>query len=117
MPALSWPAVAPWLMLLASNLFMTTAWYGHLKFKQAPLPLVIFVSWMIAGFEYMLAVPANRIGSSFYSAAQLKTIQEIITLIVFVLFSYFYLGQSVRWMTVLGFSFIFLGAGLVFLKT
>lgn len=116
MPALSWPVVAPWVMLLASNLFMTTAWYGHLKFKQAPLALVIFISWLIAGLEYILAVPANRVGSSVYSAAQLKTIQEVITLIVFVLFSYFYLGQPVRWTTILGFSFIFVGSGLVFLN-
>lgn len=115
MPTLSWPIVAPWLMLLASNLFMTTAWYGHLKFKQAPLPLVIFVSWLIAGMEYVLAVPANRIGSSAYSAAQLKTIQEVITLVVFVLFSYFYLGEAVRWTTILGFGLIFVGASLVFL--
>ena len=116
MPVLSWPVVAPWLLLLASNLFMTAAWYGHLKFRGAPLPLVIFISWLIAGMEYMFAVPANRIGSYVYSPAQLKTIQEVITLSVFVVFSYFYLGQAIRWTTILGFVFIFAGAGLIFLK-
>lgn len=112
----SWPYLAPWLMLAASNLFMTTAWYGHLKFRQAPLALVIFVSWMIASCEYSLAVPANRIGINVYSPAQLKTIQELMTLIVFVVFSHFYLGQPVRWMTVAGFLLIFSGAALVFFQ-
>ena len=116
MPTLSWPVVAPWLLLLASNLFMTAAWYGHLKFRDAPLPLVIFISWLIAGMEYVLAVPANRIGSYVYSPAQLKTIQEVITLSVFVIFSYFYLGQAIRWTTILGFGLIFVGSGLIFLK-
>ncbi len=116
MSALSWPVVAPWLLLLASNLFMTVAWYGHLKFRSAPLPLVIFISWLIAGMEYVLAVPANRIGSYVYSPAQLKTMQEVITLVVFVVFSYFYLGQAIRWTTILGFILIFAGAGLIFLK-
>lgn len=116
MPTLSWPLLAPWLMLSASNLFMTTAWYGHLKFRQAPLALVIFVSWLIAAFEYMLAVPANRIGAAVYSPAQLKTIQELITLIVFAGFSYFYLGQPVKPIALVGFVMIFAGAGLVFLQ-
>jgi uncharacterized protein (DUF486 family) len=116
MPALTWPQVAPIGMLLASNIFMTFAWYGHLKFKGAPLALVIFVSWLIAGLEYVLAVPANRIGSAVYSAAQLKTIQEVITLSVFVVFSYFYLGQPVKWTTIAGFVLIFAGSGLIFFK-
>ena len=116
MPQLTWPMVAPWLMLIASNLFMTTAWYGHLKFRQVPLALVIFISWLIAGFEYMLAVPANRIGASVYSPAQLKTIQEVITLIVFVGFSYFYLGQAIKPMVIVGFVLIFAGAALVFFQ-
>ena len=116
MPVLSWPLIAPWVMLLASNLFMTVAWYGHLKFRQAPLALVIFISWLIAAFEYMLAVPANRIGASVYSVAQLKTIQEIITLTVFVGFSYFYLGQPIKPTVILGFVFIFIGAGLIFFQ-
>jgi hypothetical protein len=115
MPNLSWPAVAPWVMLLASNLFMTTAWYGHLKFKSVALPLVIAVSWGIALFEYMLAVPANRIGSAVYSPAQLKTIQECVTLLVFVGFSAVYLGQPIRLSTVLGFTLIFLGSAVIFL--
>jgi hypothetical protein len=116
MPNLSWPAVAPWLLLLCSNLFMTFAWYGHLKFRHAPLALVILISWMIAGFEYIFAVPANRIGASFYTPAQLKVIQEVITLFVFVIFSWLYLGQAIRWTTIIGFVMIFAGAGLIFFK-
>ncbi len=116
MSGLSWPLVAPWLLLAASNLFMTAAWYGHLKFRQVPLALVILISWLIAGFEYILAVPANRIGVAVYTPAQLKTIQEIITLIVFVGFSYFYLGQPVKWTAMIGFVFIFIGAALIFFQ-
>src|ERR1700736_5150071 len=82
MPTIS-PTLLPILMLFASNVFMTFAWYGHLKFKESSLPLVIMVSWGIAFFEYWLAVPANRWGSAVYSAAQLKTMQEVITLVVF----------------------------------
>src|SRR3954453_17075929 len=89
MPTIS-PQLLPFLMLFASNVFMTFAWYGHLKFKQSPLPLVILVSWGIAFFEYWLAVPANRWGSAVYSAAQLKTIQEVITLVVFAGFPVLY---------------------------
>ena len=114
---LTWPAIAPWVMLSASNVFMTTAWYGHLKFRHAPLALVIAVSWLIAAFEYMLAVPANRIGSAVYSPAQLKAMQEGITLVVFVAFSYFYLGQPVRPMALAGFALIFAGGALVFFQT
>jgi uncharacterized protein len=106
--------VAPILMLAVSNLFMTFAWYGHLKFPAAPLFAVIVISWGIAFFEYTLAVPANRIGHQVYSAAQLKTIQEVITLIVFVGFSVFWLKESISWMTAAGFAFIALGAALVF---
>jgi uncharacterized protein (DUF486 family) len=115
MPILSWPMVAPWLMLAASNLFMTFAWYWHLRFKSWPLPLVILISWGIAAFEYAIAVPANRIGAAVYSPAQLKTIQEVITLVVFVGFSALYLGEPPRWSTLAGFALIFAGAGLVFL--
>ena len=82
MPTIS-PPMLPVLMLFASNVFMTFAWYGHLKFKESWLPLVVLVSWGIAFFEYWLAVPANRWGSEVYSAAQLKTMQEVITLVVF----------------------------------
>src|SRR6266481_7934098 len=92
MPTLS-PSVLPVLKLFASNIFMTFAWYGHLKFKESWLPLAIMVSWGIALFEYSLAVPANRWGSAVYSAAQLKTMQEVITLIVFAGFSYAYLKE------------------------
>ena len=113
---LTWPALAPWVMLAASNVFMTTAWYGHLKFRQSPLWLVILCSWLIAGFEYMLAVPANRIGAQVYSPAQLKTIQEVITLVVFVGFSWFYLGQPVKPMALAGFALILAGASLVFFQ-
>jgi uncharacterized protein (DUF486 family) len=106
--------VAPIVLLALSNVFMTFAWYGHLKFKTAPLIAVILISWGIALFEYMLAVPANRIGHQVYSAAQLKTMQEVITLVVFVLFSIFWLKESISWSTGLGFGFIALGAALVF---
>ncbi len=108
------PYIAPIALLLLSNVFMTFAWYGHLKFKAAPLVVVILASWGIALFEYFLAVPANRIGHQVYSAAQLKTIQEVITLIIFVGFSVFYLKESVSWMTMAGFGFIAIGAALVF---
>jgi uncharacterized protein (DUF486 family) len=86
----------PILLLATSNVFMTFAWYGHLKYKQAPLLLVILASWGIALFEYCLAVPANRYGSAIYSAAQLKAIQEVLTLTVFAGFSVLYLGQKSR---------------------
>ena len=84
-------------LLLASNIFMTFAWYGHLKFKAAPLIVVILVSWGIALFEYMLQVPANRIGHGHFSAAELKTIQEVITLGVFVGFAWVVLGEKLKW--------------------
>ena len=113
MPAIS-PSVLPVLMLFASNVFMTFAWYGHLRFKEVSLPLVIVVSWGIAFFEYWLAVPANRWGSAVYSAAQLKTMQEVITLIVFAGFSVFYLKQPLGWNHALGFALISLGAFFIF---
>ncbi len=104
------------LLLSASNLFMTFAWYGHLKYKAAPLLLVILVSWGIAFFEYCFQVPANRIGSSVFSPAQLKTIQEVITLIVFAGFSYFYLGEALRWNHAIGFTLIAAGSYFIFTK-
>jgi uncharacterized protein (DUF486 family) len=85
------------LLLVASNVFMTFAWYGHLKYKSAPLWGVILVSWLIAFFEYCLQVPANRWGHGQFSAAQLKILQEVITLIVFGVFSMAYLGEHLRW--------------------
>ena len=114
MPSLTSPAIAPVLLLLASNVFMTFAWYGHLKFKSAPLFLVIVASWGIAFFEYCLAVPANRIGSSHYSAAELKTMQEVITLAVFAAFSVLYLKEPLTMNHLIGFSLICAGAWFVF---
>jgi uncharacterized protein len=110
-----WPRLAPILMLSASNVFMTFAWYGHLKHKDSPLWLAVIVSWAIAFFEYTLAVPANRIGSAAYSLAELETIQEAITLIVFAGFSVFYMGEALKPTTVVGFLFIFIGAFFVFM--
>jgi hypothetical protein len=110
------PSLLPILMLFASNVFMTFAWYGHLKFKQSPLPLVVVASWGIAFFEYWLAVPANRWGSAVYSPAQLKTMQEVITLVVFAAFSVLYLKEPLGWNHALGFALIAAGAFLVFHK-
>jgi uncharacterized protein (DUF486 family) len=115
MPTIS-PQVLPVLMLFASNVFMTFAWYGHLKFKEYSLPLVIVVSWGIAFFEYCLAVPANRWGSAVYTAAQLKTMQEVITLVVFAGFSVLYLKEPLGWNHALGFAFIAAGAFFIFHK-
>lgn len=116
MPQLSSPFVLPILMLVASNLFMTFAWYGHLKYKSVALPLVILVSWGIALFEYCLAVPANRIGHAVYSTAELKTMQEVITLLVFAGFSVLYLKEPLGWNHALGFTLIALGAFFIFQK-
>lgn len=101
-------------LLIVSNIFMTFAWYGHLKYRSAPLFAVILVSWAIAFFEYCFQVPANRIGSYQFSAVQLKTIQEIITLIVFCLFSYFYLQEPIRMNHLLAFGLIVIAAYLIF---
>jgi hypothetical protein len=100
------PYLAPIVLLLASNVFMTFAWYGQLKYPATPLLLVIPVSWGIAFFEYCLAVPANRIGHQVYSAAQLKTMQEIITLMVFAVFSVTWLGESLKWNHMVAFMFL-----------
>ena len=108
------PKVLPILLLIASNVFMTFAWYGHLKHKAAPLYAVVMISWSIAFFEYWLAVPANRLGHAAYSAAQLKTIQEVITLSVFVVFSVTYLKEAITWNHLAGFALIALGATLIF---
>jgi uncharacterized protein (DUF486 family) len=107
-------AVTPILMLIGSNVFMTTAWYWHLRFKTTPLFTVILISWGLAFVEYCLAVPANRIGSAVYSAAQLKTIQEVVTLSVFAVFSLVYLHQPVTLNQVIGFALIAAGAYFVF---
>lgn len=108
------PHVLPIILLSISNLFMTLAWYGHLKFKTAPLLLVIFASWGIALVEYVFAVPANRWGHSVYSAAELKTIQEVITLVVFAGFSVWVLKEPLGWNHAVGFGLIALGAWFIF---
>lgn len=117
MPALSSllpPQIAPLVLLLASNVFMTFAWYGHLKYKGSPLVLAIVASWGIAFFEYCLAVPANRLGSQVYSTAQLKTMQEVITLLVFAAFSVLYLKEPLGWNHLVGFAFIAAGTYFIF---
>jgi uncharacterized protein len=106
--------LAPILLLMGSNVMMTFAWYGHLKFKDRPLMLVILASWGIAFFEYCLAVPANRYGSNLYSAAQLKGMQEVITLCVFAAFSTLYLGQRITANQMIGFALIAAGAFFLF---
>ena len=108
------PKVLPVLLLIASNVFMTFAWYGHLKFKTSPLWMAVMASWSIAFVEYWFAVPANRIGHAVYSAAELKTIQEVITLSVFAVFSVLYLKEAITWNHLAGFALIALGAGLIF---
>jgi hypothetical protein len=108
-----WNHLGPILLLVGSNVFMTVAWYGHLKFKASPLWLVVFASWGIALFEYCLQVPANRWGHSVYSAVQLKTIQEVITLSVFAAFSVWYLGEPLRWNHLAGFALMVVAAFLV----
>lgn len=109
-PAHIWPI----LMLVASNVFMTFAWYGHLKHKGSLLFMAVLASWGIAFFEYCLAVPANRMGSEVYTTAQLKTIQEVITLIVFAGFSIFWLKESLTYNHFIGFALIAIGASFIF---
>jgi uncharacterized protein (DUF486 family) len=109
-------SLTPIALLLCSNVFMTFAWYGHLKFKEVPLWTVILVSWGIAFIEYCFAVPANRYGSAIYSPAQLKTIQEIVTLLVFSVFSWAYLGEAIKWNHLVGFAFICAAAYFIFKK-
>lgn len=104
----------PILLLIASNVFMTFAWYGHLKFTDRPLWLVILASWGIAFFEYCLQVPANRLGFGVYNPAQLKAMQEIITLLVFVSFSATYLGVPVKWNHLVGFGLIVVAGFFIF---
>lgn len=103
-------------LLTVSNIFMTFAWYGHLKYRNVPLYQVIVVSWLIAFFEYCFQVPANRIGSYEFSAAQLKTIQEVITLTVFAVFSVLYLKQPLRWNYAVGFALIVAAVAVIFKK-
>lgn len=103
-------------LLLISNVFMTFAWYGHLKYKNSPLWTVILVSWAIAFLEYCFQVPANRLGHGQFNAAQLKTIQEVITLVVFSVFSVLYLREEFRWNYVVGFAFIAAAVFFIFHK-
>ena len=110
------PTVSPIVLLVASNVFMTFAWYGHLKYKTSPIWAAVLASWGIAFFEYWLAVPANRIGSAAFSTAELKTIQEVITLAVFAGFSVIYLKEQLGWNHAVGFALIALGAWFVFQK-
>lgn len=104
------------LLLILSNIFMTFAWYGHLKYKHSPLWIVILASWGIAFFEYCLQVPANRMGHSHFTGVQLKLIQEVITLIVFSVFSVFYLKEPFRWNTLLGFAMMVGAVFFIFRK-
>lgn len=106
----------PIIFLTISNIFMTFAWYGHLKFKNSALWAVILASWLIAFLEYCFQVPANRIGHEFFSAAQLKTMQEVITLIVFSFFSVFYLKEEFKWNYFVGFIFIIFAVFFIFKK-
>ena len=103
-------------LLTISNIFMTFAWYGHLKYRDVALPKVIVVSWSIAFLEYCFQVPANRIGSYEFSAAQLKTIQEVITLTVFSVFSVLYLKEQLRWNYLVGFALIVAAVFVIFKK-
>ncbi len=108
------PQLAPLVLLLLSNLFMTVAWYGHLKFPSASLVTVVVVSWSIAFFEYCLAVPANRIGYAVYSAGQLKAMQEVISIAIFVAFSVLVLGEEIGPKQFLGFGLLAAGAFFIF---
>jgi uncharacterized protein (DUF486 family) len=110
------PYLTPILLLVGSNVFMTSAWYWHLRYKDVPLFYVIFISWGLAFVEYCLAVPANRFGSAVYSAAQLKTIQEVVTFVVFAAFSYVYLREPITLSQGFGFALIAAGAFFVFHK-
>lgn len=104
------------ILLTISNIFMTIAWYGHLKYRSSPLWIAISVSWLIAFFEYCFQVPANRIGYGQFTGAQLKTIQEVITLIVFAVFSVVYLKEPLKWNYLVGFGFMIMAVFFVFKK-
>ena len=101
-------------LLVGSNIFMTAAWYGHLRFRQVSLWKVILVSWGIAFFEYCLQVPANRLGYGEFSAAQLKIVQEVITLVVFVVFAWLWLGEHLRWNEAVAMALVF--AAVIFVS-
>jgi uncharacterized protein (DUF486 family) len=111
---MNWSYVTPVVLLLCSNVFMTFAWYGQLKYPGTALWIVVPVSWSIAFLEYCFAVPANRIGYAVYSAPQLKTLQEIITVAVFAVFSVTYLGAAIRWNHIVAFGCLAMGAFFAF---
>ena len=111
---INWTAIAPIGLLIVSNVFMTFAWYGQLKVEHRPIWLIIIISWGIAFFEYCLAMPANRIGRAFYDPAELKAMQEVITLVVFAIFSVTWLREPFTLNHALGFAFIAIGAFFVF---
>lgn len=113
---MNWLAVAPILLLLGSNVFMTFAWYGQLRFPNTPIWILVLVGWCIALVEYCLAVPANHYGYRVYSAAQLKIMQEVITLLVFAVFSATYLGEALKWNHAVAFGFLALAAFFAFHK-
>jgi uncharacterized protein len=104
------------LLLTVSNIFMTFAWYGHLKYRSSPLWMAIGVSWLIAFAEYCFQVPANRIGYGRFNGAELKTIQEVITLVVFSVFSVLYLNEEFRWNYAAGFACIVAAVVFIFHK-
>jgi uncharacterized protein len=104
------------LLLTCSNIFMTFAWYGHLKYKSAPLWMAIGISWLIAFLEYCFQVPANRIGYGEFNVPQLKTIQEAITLTVFSVFYIFYFKADLKWNVIVGFMFMIVAVFFVFKK-
>ena len=101
-------------LLFCSNLFMTVAWYGHLRYRAVALPLVILTSWGIAFFEYCLQVPANRVGYGYFNAAELKTIQEVLSLSVFMVFAVVYLGEPLKWNYVAGFALMVVATFIIF---
>lgn len=113
---MNWTLVFPVLMLSISNVFMTFAWYGQLRFPTTPLWILVLAGWGIAFFEYCFAVPANHYGHQVYSAAQLKTIQEVVTLIVFAVFSILYLGEALRWNHLAAFACLVAAAYFSFAK-
>ena len=108
--------INPIILLIISNVFMTFAWYGHLRYKHSALWIVILVSWLIAFIEYCFQVPANRFGNEVYNVVQLKTIQEVITLVIFSIFSILYLKEQFKWNYLIGFIFIVLAVFFIFKK-
>ena len=111
---MNWMSVIPIVLLCGSNVFMTFAWYGQFRFPHAPLWQLILAGWGIALFEYCMAVPANHYGHIYYSTAQLKTMQEVITLVVFGFFSVFYLGEAIKWNNLVAFALLMLAAFFAF---